>query len=396
MTKGTTTGDSPRHKLAIVTTVPETLFTILRQQPAHLARHFDVMLVTSPGATFEAISAREQVPLFGVSMQRGIAPLRDIKSIAQMVRLLRRERPDIVQSYTPKAGLVAMSAAFIARVPHRIHTFTGLIFPTASGPKRHILKYMDRIIAALATKVVAESAGVAGDLERAGIGHGKIERVGWGNIAGVDTQFLTRDAKGVPEAVRDIRGRLNLGDDAFTFLFVGRLTRDKGLPELLQAFCALDGEKRLLLVGHEDARAPLPAAAMRQLRDTQGVDLIGFQDDVRPYLAAADCLVLPSHREGFPNVLLEAAAMGLPMIATRVSGAPEVVRDGETGWLVPIGNAQALRAAMSAAMALPKTAIDRYGAAGRALVRERYERSDHWSRLIAFYRGQFAGRNEAG
>lgn len=222
-------------KLLIVTTVPETLATILRDQPRFLSQRFDVTLATSPGSELTAVVENERVPVELVPMVRGIDVPADVRSIARMARLIRRVKPDAVHSYTPKAGLVAMTAAALCRVPVRIHTFTGLIFPVSSGLKRAVLKWADRLTASCATRVIPEGEGVRRDLERFGITRKPLHVIGYGNIAGVDTSHFSSDDEDVKRAAQRLAAEIGLQGTDRVFCFIGRLHRDKGLKELVQA-----------------------------------------------------------------------------------------------------------------------------------------------------------------
>ncbi len=373
-----------RQRLLIATTVPETFVSILRDQPKYLSQHFDVVLVTSPGPDAMALG-HEGVPVYRVNMHRGIHLLRDLWSVLCMVRLLLMLRPDMVHSYTPKAGLVCMLAAWVCRVPVRVHTFTGLIWPTAKGWRRGVLVWVDRLLCACATHVVPEGQGVKRDLDLGRITAKALQPIGSGNIAGVDVGYFSPEAAGLTQAAADLRTRCGIRASDFVYVFVGRLNRDKGLDELVDAFESLPETCSLLLVGGVDAAAPLGDATMRRLHSNSRVHWLGFQHDIRPALKAADVLVLPSYREGFPNVVLQAGAMALPVVATDISGCNEVIEPGLNGWLVPVRDASALAHAMGSASQIKQEALLQMGSAARARVVERFERQGHWGRMLAFY-----------
>lgn len=372
-------------RLLIATTVPETLAVILRDQPRFLSQHFDVALVTSPCSELCTL-AHEGVPVHAVPMQRGISPIRDFVSVCRMVSLMLKLRPDIVHSYTPKAGLVCMLAAWVCRVPVRVHTFTGLIWPTAKGWRRGLLMAVDRLLCACATQVVPEGLGVQRDLEIGRITAKPMQPIGNGNIAGVDVDLFSPEAEGLAEAGTHLRQSCGIQSGEFVYVYVGRLNRDKGLDELIGAFEGLPENCRLLIVGEVDKTAPLKDETMRNVQAHRRVHWLGFQHDIRPALMVADVLVLPSYREGFPNVVLQAGAMALPVIATDISGCNEVIEPGLNGWLVPAGNALRLQQAMKTAFEATPEVLHTKGQAARARVIERFERQGHWSRMVAFYR----------
>ncbi len=382
-----------KARLLVVTTVPETFLTILRDQPRFLGKFLDLQLATSPAAEFDRITSEEGIPTNSVIMTRGIHPAHDFLSIFRMLVVLSRVRPDIVHSYTPKAGLVTMLAAFICRVPIRVHTFTGLIFPTQSGLKRKLLVWTDRLICACSTHVVPEGEGVKNDLVRFSITKKRLEKIGHGNIAGVDTTHYSRLASHVSGDAAQLRARTGLTDRDFVFVFVGRLNRDKGIKELISAFNSLDNEPHLLLVGAEDHTAPIDAATLEAIDRNPRIHKLGFQTDIRPALAASNVLVLPSYREGFPNAVLQAGAMELPVIATDISGSNEVIEPEFNGWIVPPRQIGPLESAMSEAMRKPKFELASMGKRARSRIKERFEREDHWNRMLEFYTACLASKH---
>lgn len=372
-------------RLMIVTTVPETLATILRHQPRYLSGSYEVHIVTSRGPLLGRVVEEENAKLAIVPMVRGISPLRDLRSITSMVRVIRRVKPDIIHSYTPKAGLVAMVAGMFGRVPVRVHTFTGLIFPAAVGVKRLLLMWVDRIIAGSATHVVPESQGVLRDLQEHRITCKRLGVIGYGNIAGVETGWFHRDAPGVQSAAEQLRKDLRLNTDDFVFCFVGRLNRDKGISELLAAFARLPSNAHLIVVGAVDKTAPVSDDATRLLASHARIHTLGFLDDVRPALWISHSLVLPSYREGFPNVVLQAGAMELPVIATDVSGSNEVIEPNFNGWVVPVRQIPPLSAAMTECMNQSRLRREKMGRNARMRVQERYERRTYLQELERFY-----------
>ena len=297
----------PKLKIVRAATVPSSLDVFCRGLLAELsAGGYEVVALSSPGPELEKLGKREGVRTVSVAMRREISPAADLVALVRLVRALRRERPHMVHSMTPKAGLLCMLAAWMARVPVRVHTFTGLLFPTATGLRRRLLAACDRLICACATHVVPEGEGVRDDLLRAHITRKPMRVLGHGNVRGVDPGHYSRSPE-LQARGAELRRELGIPDGAPVFVYVGRLVTDKGIGELAEAFAMLDGSgAHLLLAGDEEpARDPLPAAA-RALLDARPatVHRLGWQDDVRPALAAATALVLPSYREGFPNVFL--------------------------------------------------------------------------------------------
>lgn len=373
-------------RILVVTTVPETLATILKGQPRHLSTHFDVMLASSAADTVAQVQQAEGIKVHTVPIVRGIQLVADLMAVAHMVRLIRTLRPDIVHSYTPKAGLVSMLAGWLCRVPVRVHTFTGLIFPTAQGFKQKLLIWIDRLICACATHVVPEGEGVKHDLQTYRITRKPLQVIGHGNIAGVDTGWFLPCTAQMAAAGANLRMQLGIGPDEFVFTFVGRLNADKGLNELMQAFAELAPAAHLLMVGGLDTSAPVAESVVAAMRAHPRVHLMGFVHDVRPALRASNVLVLPSYREGFPNVVLQAGAMELPVIATDINGCNEVIEPGFNGWLVAPRDVQALSQAMNEALASAPEVLAHMGQWARSRIEQRFEQQRHWARMVDFYK----------
>ncbi len=382
-----------RTRLMLITTVPETLQTILKGQPRFLADEggFSVSIVTSCEEGGAAIRQDEGVQVYCVPMKRRISPLSDILAIIRLVGILIRVKPHVVHTYTPKAGLIGIVSSWICRIPIRIHTFTGLLFPTAKGLRRHLLITVDKVISQLATTVVPEGKGVKRELEQSRITRKKLSVVGNGNIAGVDTSYFCRgyDRETEPAASLAIAEHT---PEARVFIFIGRLNKDKGLNELAAAFQMLQGNVRLFVLGGEDKSAPVAHSTLQQLKDDARVSMLGFQSDIRPFLAVADVLVLPSYREGFPNVLLQASAMEVPIIATDVSGCNEIVTEGTNGWLVPPMDANKLARAMQNAINIDRESLRKAGRRGREVVVHKFEQGRYRKTLLEFYRRQLGRR----
>ena len=374
-----------KKRLVIVTTVPETLASILKGQPRFLNSTFDVSLVSSPEIEAGKLETLEGVPVYPVPMFRGISLLEDFISIVKMIFLLRRLKPDVVHSYTPKAGLVAMVASLVCRVPVRVHTFTGLIFPTQRGLKQKLLIWVDRLICLCATKVVPEGNGVKKDLIAFNITSKPMNVIGYGNVAGVDFTYFDKASPGVLEKADCLRETLGISKDDFVFCFIGRLNNDKGLSELAAAFQQLPARAHLIVVGGIDTSAPVDATTLSLLQSNESVHLVGHRDDVRSALSACTVLVLPSYREGFPNVLLQAGAMGKAAIATDINGCNEIIEPGVNGWLVPARQIDPLLTAMCEALDTPAHRLVDMGGEAFTRVARCFDQKEHWQRMLTFY-----------
>ena len=381
----------PRPKLLRVTTVAGSLDGMLRGQLRFLNERFEVVGVASGAETLAKVTAREGIRVADVPMRREIAPARDLRSLFALVRLFRRERPYIVHANTPKASLLAMWAAWIARVPHRIYYVTGLRFETTTGSFRLLLKTMERLTCFFATKVIPEGDGVKATLLRERITRKATEKILNGNINGIDLEYFRRTPE-IEARAAEIRREIGAEAGTLVFGFAGRIVRDKGVNELVRAFSRLRRELggnavRLLLLGDfEDALDPIADDVRAEIaRADSGIRAPGYRDDLRPYYAATDVFVLPSHREGFPNVVMQAGAMGVPALVTDINGSNEIIRDGENGLIVPPRDEAALLAAMRRLFDGRATLVPALAARSRGLIASRYERSAVWRAVLAMY-----------
>ena len=364
-----------KKKIIRTATVPLSLDLFCRGLFREQAGEYDIIALSSPLPELEHIQKREGIRTIAVPMRRKIAPLHDLASLWQLIRVFRKEMPDMVHSITPKAGLLSMLAAWLTRVPVRVHTFTGLIFPYEKGWKRYLLMLTDRLTAACATHVIPEGQGVKNDLLRFRITRKPLRVLGNGNVRGIDLNHYARTEE-MENRAQTLRETLGIPEDDFVFVFVGRLDRDKGIDELVCAFRMLEKEKdnvHLLLVGAEE---PDGKAILDETRAYLGQsDHIhvsnGWQEDVRPWYAASDALVLPSRREGFPNVVIEAGAMELASIVTNINGCREIVTNQKNGIIVPANDPEALFYAMKSFADRPER-VQKIASNAREMV-ERYE-----------------------
>lgn len=377
-----------RKKIIRTATVPLSLDLFCRGLLRDLSSRYEIIALSSPQPELDSIRKREKVRTISVPMARKIAPFSDLKSLFELIRVFRKERPDMVHSITPKAGLLSMMAAKWTRVPVRIHTFTGLIFPYEKGWKRRLLMTTDRLTASCATHVIPEGVGIRDDLIRFKITRKPLRVLGNGNVRGIDLSHYVRTEK-LSRRAADLRNIYDIPDDGFAFVFVGRLDRDKGIDELVQAFRMLEKEYpnvHLFLVGAEE---PEGKSILDETKEIIAQDdhihlSDGWQADVRPWYAAADALVHPSRREGFPNVVIEAGAMGLASIVTDINGSREIVKDGQNGTIVPAQDPEAMYAAMKDFLEHPEK-VQEMAAAARELSK-RYEQKYVRQCLDVFYR----------
>lgn len=344
---------------------------------------YEVQILSSPGERLNQMGVKYGVKIHPLYMFRRISPFQDLKSLYKLIRLFRRESPDIVHSMTPKAGLLCMLAAWITRVPRRVHTFTGLVWPTSSGISRRILMCTDWLTCACATHVIPEGQGVLNDLQKY-ITKKPMRVLGYGNVCGIDLKRFSRTDK-VMEIAKNIRV-----NGVFSFLFVGRIVKEKGINELVIAFDELNKKypaTRLFLVGNYEADlGPLNPDTINKINSNSAINAVGakFGNDLLAYYAASDCFVFPSYREGFPNVVIEAGAMGLPSIVTDINGSRDIIVDGKNGIIIPSKNYVALYNSMEQ-MILDEELKQSLASNAREMIEKRYEQSFVTGCLLDFY-----------
>ena len=371
------------YKLIKISTIPDSLETLLKGQLKMLSEYYEVVVVSSPGEKMKVLEEREGVRTVSIPMERRISLVEDFISLLRLIVFFAKERPDMVHSITPKAGLLSMLAAWITRVPVRMHTFTGLVFPTATGKMQKLLIAMDRLTCFCATHINPEGEGVKRDLLNYNITSKPLHIIANGNVNGIDLEYFDK----TPEVVEKACSYKKEG--TFTFCFVGRMVRDKGINELVHSFLRLyqkDERVRLLLVGpFEKELDPVLPEVEEHILHHPGICYMGYQNDVRPFLVASDALVFPSYREGFPNVVIQAGAMGLPAIVTDINGCNEIVLPDLNGVIIPSKDEQALYESMKYFASHP-VGVEKMAANARPLIASRYEQRVVWNALLDEYK----------
>ena len=375
-------------RLLHITTVPESL-AFLKGQIRHFKEYgFHVDIASSPGNALVEFAESEGVKAFGIPISRAIAPIRDLVSVFRLWRMMRRARPVMVHAHFPKGGLLGMVAAWLARVPIRIYHVRGLRYASSKGLKRRLLQWTEIASCALAHQVLCVSHSVRGEAIAHGICRStKIKALHHGSGNGVDAAGYYHPSRLHSDAAGQVRARFHIPQDALVAGFVGRIVRDKGWIELARAWTQLREEfanLHLLVVGPFEQHDPVPEDVTRLLRTDSRIHLAGFEKDMPQLYSAMDVVVLPTYREGFPNVLLEAAAMERPVVATAVSGCLDAVVDGVTGTLVPLRDPSRLAAAISRYLQHP--ALRRqHGSAGRVRVLRDFRPELIWNAVLQEY-----------
>lgn len=377
-----------RPSLVIVATVPTTLHSFFRGQIPFLKNSgFEVVAVCSPGSLVDTVRAEYGVEVHTVPMSRSISPLRDLWALVRLHWLLRRLRPIIVHSHTPKAGLLGMLAAALAQVPIRAYTIRGLRWETASGLKRRLLIRLEKLCCRCAECVLSVSHSVRAKSAAAGIAdRTRIRVLANGSGNGVDFVRFTAHVD-TRVAAQEVRRSLGIPPGAPVLGFVGRIVRDKGIVELAKAWPRIRENfpsSQMVLVGPDEDQDRVPEHHLQALRSDPRVHFVGEQRHILPYYAMFDMLVLPTYREGFPNVLLEAAAMEIPVVATRVTGCVDAVVDGVTGILVEPRDPGALADAIERLLADPELSR-RLGQAGRERAMREFQPEKIWAELLKVY-----------
>ncbi len=372
-----------KPKLVRITTVPQSLKTLLKGQLKFMSNNgFDVVGVSSKGQPLMDVNQQEGVDVFIVEMSRKITPLKDLVALWKLYRFFKSFKPLIVHTHTPKAGTIGMIAAKIAGVQIRLHTVAGLPLLEVNGFKRRILDIVEKLTYACATKVYPNSLGLKRIIEECGFcSSEKLKVIANGSSNGINTEYF--DPK-LFSNDSDLKEKLGIKSNNFVFIFVGRLVGDKGINELVKAFDIFQINHQncnLLLVGdYETHLDPLKQETLRIIETNENIISVGFQSEVRPFFAISDCLVFPSYREGFPNVVMQAGAMGLPCIVTNINGCNEIIHDGLNGYLIPVKNVRSIIDKMCEIF-LDKLTYKKLQKNARVMITSRYEQKVVWEAI---------------
>ncbi len=378
-------------KLIRITTVPISLKILLKDQLKFIDQYLDVVGVSSEGKELHDVARDEGIRTIPLNMTRQFTPFRDLVALIQMIILFRKESPNIVHSHTPKAGIIAMLAAWLTNVPNRLHTVAGLPIMDSVGLKRITLLIVEWLTCRCATKIYPNSKGLEVFLtDVVKVSSNKLKVLGSGSSNGVDTSYFnfTPDLQ---ESSKIFKTKYGL-DDCFVFTFIGRIVKDKGIEELMDAYARLSSEVeniRLVIVGWEEPLTdPISSRAKTILKSNKGIISMGFLEDIRPVLVSSDCLILASYREGFPNVVMQAACVNIPSIVSNINGCNEIIQDGSNGLVVEPKSADALYYAMKRLESDRGLSSD-LAAKSRHSVIEKYDREKFHKMILAEYQSLF-------
>ncbi|HTE24855.1 MAG TPA: glycosyltransferase family 4 protein [Flavitalea sp.] len=356
-----------------------------------MSAYFEVVGVSSPGKTLGEVSEQEGIRTVGVNMTRSITPVQDLRAIWSLYRLFRKEKPAIIHTHTPKAGLLGMLAGRLAGVPVRLHTVAGLPLMEAKGKKRLLLEKVEKITYASATKVYPNSGNLASFILRNKFcSPAKVKVLGNGSSNGIDTNFFSRSPE-LEKTAGELRHELKINTSDFVFVFIGRLVRDKGIEELVEAFSRIKNQyqsAKLLLVGpFEPELDPISDKTNTAIKKDDRITLVGFQQDVRPFFLISNVLAFPSYREGFPNVPMQAGCFELPSIVTDINGCNEIIVEGENGLIIPAKDVEALVNAMTRLLE-DAGLYNHMKSKAREMIVDRYEQKYLWSLILKEYEEQ--------
>ena len=381
-----------QYKLFRLTTIPYSLNFLLKGQLEFLNQYYEVTAVASSvdKDIWEIIAEREKVKCCPIYMEREISLWKDIKTLFKLYFLFKKEKPFIVHANTPKASLLGMLAAKFAKIPNRLYTVTGCRFESENGMKRKLLITMEKLTCWAATKVIPEGQGVKKTLLINKITNKPLQVIANGNINGIDTTHFSLSQISEQQKIY-LKKQLNISETETVFCFVGRLVKDKGINELVAVFSQLSTlnsqlSTKLLLVGpFERELDPLLPETEKEIQNHPDIISVGFQADVRPYLAISDIFVFPSYREGFPNVVMQAGAMELPCIVTDINGCNEIIEDGVNGLIIPSKNKEQLQAKMQ--LLLENSGLrNQLKQNARRMITSRYEQKKVWEALLEEYK----------
>ncbi len=376
-------------KLIRITTIPLSLEKLLEGQLTFMNQYYEVTAVAAEKDRLNRYGKDNQVDTFWVEMTRAITPWQDLKALLKLYRFLKKEKPLIVHTHTPKAGIIGMTAAKLAGVPLRLHTVAGLPLLETSGLKRAILDFVEKLTYRFATRVYPNSFGLQKIiLELDYASPEKLKVLGKGSSNGIDTTYFD-PSQYSSEFKVELRKNLNIPQEDLVYIFVGRLVKEKGINELVAAFTEIHKKTpsvSLLLVGpFEQDLDPVSELTLDLIQNHPKIFTTGYQVDVRPYFAISNVLTFPSYREGFPNVVMQANAMNLPAIVSDINGCNEIVENDTNGIIIPVKDAQALEAVMFTLYSRPEMR-EQLSENSRRLIVENYERQEFWHILLKEYK----------
>lgn len=378
-----------RCKLVRITTVPISLEKLLENQLKFMSSYYRITAISSNEVELKEIGRNQNINTFCLELSREITLMKDIRSLIKLYKYLKLEKPLIVHTHTPKAGIIGMLASYLAKVPIRIHTVAGLPLMETKGVKRKVLNLVEKLTYRCATRVYPNSKGLEKIiLKEKFIKREKLKVLANGSSNGIDTAYFNPELF-LKEEKAVLKKKLTISQNDFVFIFVGRIVGDKGINELVKAFDKLSLEQehiKLLLVGsREQSLDPLKKETNLIVETNEKIITVGYQSDVRPYFSISDALVFPSYREGFPNVVMQAGAMKLPSIVSDINGCNEIIKDGLNGFIIPVKDVTAIFEAMKKLMADYRQ-NNAFRENSRKMIVDRYNQQEVWNSILNEYK----------
>ena len=378
-----------KQTLIRITTVPLSLEKLISGQLHFMSSFYNVIAVSSDKERLERYGESEKVAVFPLEMTRKITPLRDVFAVLKLYFFLKKTKPFIVHTHTPKAGIVGMLASKLAGIPHRLHTVAGMPLLEQAGFKRMVLNFVEKLTYSCATKVYPNSFKLRDVIiKNEYCPPTKLKVLANGSSNGIDTSYF--DATHFSEDQKSsLKQDLGIKSSDFVFIFVGRIVSDKGINELISAFSEIQEYKmdlKLLLVGpYEQELDPLKEETLNQINANKSIFSVGYQDEVRSYFAISDCLVFPSYREGFPNVVMQAGAMGLPSIVSDINGCNEIIEDTKNGYIIPVRDKEAVKETLIRILENQEE-YSKMQQNAREMIVSRFDQKIMWESILQEYR----------
>ena len=376
-------------KLIRITTAPISLKYLIKGQMRFMSKNgFDVTMISAGGEEIKEVIKNEECKHLIFPLTRKITPIQDLKAALKLFRYLKKEKPYIVHTHTPKAGIVGMLASYLAGVPIRLHTVAGLPLMEVRGVKRFVLNFVEKLTYKCSTKVYPNSYGLKKIiLKHRFTSENKLKVIGNGSSNGIDTSYFDPELFSIEENAV-LKTNLGIKKTDFVFIFVGRIVSDKGINELVEAFdkiSLVEENIKLLLVGpFEDELDPLQKRTKLLIKNNENIISVGYQNDVRPYFSISNCLVFPSYREGFPNVVMQAGAMKLPSIVSDINGCNEIIENNINGLVIKLKCVSSIYNAMIK-ITSDKPLFNKLRLNSRDKIRIKYEREVYWGLLLNEY-----------
>lgn len=376
-------------KVIRITTIAGSLSTLLKGQLRFMSDYYEVIGIASQGEFLNQVSDQEGIRTIPVEMTRSITPIKDLEGLWKLYIIFKREKPFIVHTHTPKAGTLGMIAAKLAGVPHRIHTVAGLPLLETTGIKRKLLDFIEKITYSCSTIVLPNSYALRDIIvQQDYCSINKLLVIANGSSNGIDTEHYST-TKVTDESIIKLRSKFNISKDDVVYIFIGRIVRDKGINELVEAFQSISEtytNAKLIVVGYKETLLdPISPSTELIMQNNRNIIETGNIEDIRPYVAVSNILVLPSYREGFPNVVLQASCMGLPCIVSDINGCNEIITNDFNGLIVPAKNSAKLKEAMLELYHNPNTTND-LAKNSRSNIIKKYNRTLVWEDLLRLYK----------